>query len=119
MTRVQAIGRLVRSGCLASLLIGLAVSAHGQSTKPATTVQPSVEIFVAKLNNAAQAIYANSKNDPALIREGCRNLLNEIVDLNTMAQNSSVKDWDQLTLPEREKLRSGFEYWLIGTCARE
>jgi ABC-type transporter MlaC component len=143
MTPVQKlIESLARNGCLAGMLLAPVLPAHAQSELftqsevaakvnaftiaeavtqwvPAAQNASSVEAFVAKLNNASRAIHADSTKGPEFIREGCRDFLNEIVDLKTMAQNSGADIWNQLTLPQRETFRLAFEHRMVGMCVRE
>ena len=135
MTCVQkVIGSVSRCVFIAGMLIASAWTAHAQSklsdqsespakiaqfAKPETSAQSSVDAFIAKLNNVTRTIYANSKNDPASIRDGCRNLLNEILELNVMAQNASADTWNQMTLPQRENFRLAFEQRMIGKCVQQ
>jgi len=155
-------------GCIAGMLVTLALPAHAQSeaseqsqasaptapsgqTEPSAKTEPTtqsdqsaktkieqvakteqaappmpaapngslIEAFIAKLDGATRAIHENSKKDPALIREGCRELLNEILDLNAMAQASNAEIWDQMTLPQRGTLRLAFEHRMVGNCVRQ
>lgn len=129
---------LAARGCVAGILVALALPAHAQSETPAlaekSATEPSVQIdlaeksetpaqtsstieaFVAKLDSATRAIHANAKNDPALMREGCRDLLSEILDINAMAQASNSEIWEQMTQLQRDTLRLAFEHRMVRNC---
>jgi ABC-type transporter MlaC component len=134
---------LAACGCIAGMLIAPALTAHAQIkssaqsdvaaktgpfTKTEQAAQPvsaaqknasSAEAFTAKLNNATRAMHANSRKDVLSIREGCRELTNEIFDLKAMAQSSNAEIWDKITLPQRDTLRLAFEHRMIGMCVRQ
>lgn len=79
----------------------------------------SVEAFVDKLDSATRAIHVNAQKDPNLIREGCRDLLSETLDINAMAQATNAEIWDQMTVAQRDVLRLAFEHRMIGNCVRQ
>jgi ABC-type transporter MlaC component len=130
---------LAACGCLAGMLVALALPAYAQTvpselsakTDPLAKAEPvmppvpavsnatSVEAFIIKLDSATRAIHEASKNDPALIREGCRDLLGETLDLNAMAQATNADIWDQMTLAQRDTLRLAFEHRMVGNCVRQ
>jgi ABC-type transporter MlaC component len=89
------------------------------NTEPASKANPSVEAFIAKLGNGSRAIHQVSKQDPALIRAGCRDLLNEILDLDAMAQAVNVEIWVKMTPPQRDTFRAAFEQRMITNCMRQ
>ena len=88
-------------------------------TVPAAQNTSSIEAFVARLDSATRAIHDSSRKDLALIREGCRDLLSEMLDLNAMAQASNAEIWEQMTLPQRDTLRLAFEHRMVGNCVRQ
>src|SRR5258706_8912897 len=53
--------------------------------EPSAQTSLSVDDFVARLDSATRAIHVSSKKDVTLVREACRALLNEILDLDAMA----------------------------------
>jgi ABC-type transporter MlaC component len=79
----------------------------------------SVEAFVAKLDSGTRAIHEKSKNDPVLIRQGCRDLLQQILDLDTMAKDVDAELWEKLTPPQRETFRGAFEHRMIASCVKQ
>lgn len=81
--------------------------------------EPSVEAFIARLDIATRAIHENSKGDPALMRQGCRDLLNQLLDLDTMAQTVNVEIWGKMTASQRETFRAAFEYRMISSCVQQ
>ncbi len=89
------------------------------NTEPASKADPSVEAFIAKLGSGTRAIYQISKQDPALIRAGCRDLLNIILDLDAMAQASNVDIWDKITPLQQGTIRAAFEHRMITSCMRQ
>lgn len=102
--------------------VSLDTSAKLDPAPKAESSAPSastVESFIARLDSATRAIHENSKNDPALIREGCRALLNEVLDLNAMTQATNVEIWQQMTPPQRDLLRAAFEHRMISSCVRQ
>ena len=88
-------------------------------TAPSAQFLPSVEAFVAKLDNATRAIHENSKKDPTLVQQGCRDLLNKILDLDTMARASNVDIWEKMTSTQRDTFRMAFERRMIGNCVQQ
>jgi ABC-type transporter MlaC component len=133
---------LAACGYLAGMLAALALPAHAQSepsaqselsgkidsstkAEPAAQIVPaapnasSIEAFVAKLDSATRAIHESSRKEPALLREGCRDLLSEMLDLNAMAQASNAEIWEQMTLPQRDTFRLAFEHRMVGNCVRQ
>lgn len=106
--------------------IGQAVpSATSAKTDATTTPVPSpqlateVEAFIAKLDSATHAIYENGKKDPALVRDGCRDLLNGVLNLTAMARATNTEIWEQMTPPQRETLRAAFENRMVSNCVRQ
>ena len=89
------------------------------ATDVPTDAMPMVEAFVARLDKSTRAIHENSKKDPALIREGCRNLVNEILDLDTMTKAVNVEIWDKMTPAQRETIRAAFEHRMVGNCVHQ
>jgi ABC-type transporter MlaC component len=87
--------------------------------EPSAQTSPSINDFVAKLDSATRAIHENSKKDATLIREGCRALLNEILDLDAMAQAANAEIWEKMTAPQRELFRVAFEHRMIANCVRQ
>jgi len=90
------------------------------STAPGvpTDAVPMVKAFVTKLDKSTRSIQ-NSKKDQALIREGCRNLVNEILDLDAMSKAVNVEIWDKMTPAQRETIRAAFEPRMVGNCVRQ
>jgi ABC-type transporter MlaC component len=88
-------------------------------TEPASKANPSVEAFITKLGSGTRAIHQISKQNPTLIRAGCRDLLNEILDLDAMAQASYVDIWDKMTPLQRDTIRAAFEQRMITICMRQ
>jgi ABC-type transporter MlaC component len=80
---------------------------------------PSIDEFIAKLDSTSRAIHASSKNDATLIRDGCRRLLNEILDLDAMAQAANVEIWEKMTASQRDLFRLAFEHRMVGNCVRQ
>ena len=80
---------------------------------------PSVDEFVAKLDSTTRAIHENSKKDATLVREGCRKLLSETLNLDAMAQAANVEIWEKMTAPQRNLFRVAFEHRMIGNCVRQ
>jgi len=91
----------------------------GPKAEPAAQNAPAVDAFVAKLDSATRAIHENSKNDHALIREGCRQLLNDMLDLDAMARATNDEMWEKMTAPQRETFRAAFEHRMVGSCVRQ
>ena len=87
--------------------------------EPSTQTAPSIDAFVARLDSATRAIHVNSKKDAARIREGCRQLLNDVLDLDAMAQAANDDIWNKMTAPQRETFRAAFEHRMIGSCVRQ
>ena len=104
--------KLAACFCIAGASVTLAMTVYAQA-------EPSVEEFIAKLDSATRAIHENSKKDPAFIREGCHDLLNQILDLDAMAQATNAEIWDKMTLPQRDSYRSAFEQRMISNCVRQ
>ena len=104
--------KLAACFCIAGASVTLTMPAYAR-------VEPSVEEFIAKLDSATRAIHENSKKDPALIHEGCHDLLNQILDLDAMAQATNAEIWDKMTLPQRESYRAAFEQRMISNCVRQ
>lgn len=88
-------------------------------TEPTAQNAPAIDAFVAKLDSATRAIHENSKKDDALIREGCRQLLNEVLDLDAMAKATNDEIWQKMTAPQRETFRAAFEHRMIASCVRQ
>lgn len=85
-------------------------------TAPSTA---TIEAFIARLDGASRAIHENSKKDPALVREGCRALLTEILDLPAMARATNSEIWEQMTPAQREVLGAAFEHRMVSRCVRQ
>jgi ABC-type transporter MlaC component len=109
---IRLVQKLAARYCFAGALATLILPAFAQT-------KPSVEAFVAKLDNAIRNIHQNSKKDSKLVDVGCRELLNEILDLNTMAQAAYVEVWERMTPPQRDIVRAAFEQRLISNCIRQ
>src|SRR5262245_17089820 len=82
--------------------IALAVPTFAQT-------HPPVDAFVAKLDNSTRAIHESAKKDSRFVGIGCRELLNEILDLDVMTQAANVEIWEQMTPPQRDIVRAAFE----------
>jgi ABC-type transporter MlaC component len=87
--------------------------------EPPTQTLPSVDEFVAKLDSTTRAIHASSNKDAALVRKGCRGLLNEILDLDAMAKAANVQIWEKMTDNQRDLFRVAFEHRMIENCVRQ
>src|SRR5262249_3649013 len=90
-----------------------------KSALPDQSPDSSVEAFVAKLDSATRAIHANSKKDPNLIRDGCRELLQQILDLDAMAKDVNVDLWEKMTPTQRETFRAAFEHRMVSRCVKQ
>jgi ABC-type transporter MlaC component len=84
-----------------------------------STQTATVEAFIARLDSASRAIHENAKKDPALLREGCRVLLNEVLDINAMAQATNAEIWELMTAPQRDTIRAAFEHRMVSNCVRQ
>ena len=87
--------------------------------EPSAQTSPSIDDFVAKLDSATRAIHESSKKDVTLVREGCRALLNEILDIDAMAQAANVEIWEKMTASQRDLFRVAFEHRMIANCIRQ
>jgi ABC-type transporter MlaC component len=94
----------------------LKTESSAQSTPQST---PSIDAFIAKLDSATRAIHKNSKNDAALISVGCRQLLNEVLDLDAMAKAANNGLSEKMSAPQRETFRSAFEHRMVASCVRQ
>jgi ABC-type transporter MlaC component len=87
--------------------------------EPSAQTSPSIDDFVAKLDSATRAIHESSKKDVTRVNEGCRVLLNDILDLDAMAQSANVEIWEKMTAPQRDLFRVAFEHRMIANCVRQ
>jgi ABC-type transporter MlaC component len=78
-----------------------------------------IDAFIVRLDNATRAIHANGQDNPALIREGCRELLNEVLDLDAMAQAANAELWPAMTPDQRETFRLAFGHRMVVKCVRQ
>ncbi len=78
-----------------------------------------IEAFIARLDSTIRAIHENAKDDPALIREGCRALLNDVLDLSAMARATNEEIWEKMTPSQQDLLRAAFEHRMVANCVRQ
>jgi len=99
----------------------IAPSASTASEDAASVVASALVVkeFITKINDHARTIHQNSKNVAAPAGDGCRTMLNEIFDLNVMAQVATADFLDQMTLRQREAFRMAFEHRMIAHCMRQ
>ena len=88
-----------------------------KSTKQAADKE-AVDAFMAKLGQATRAIH-ETKKDPALVRDGCRAMLNQLLDLDVMSQNVNADIWDKMTPAQRDTFRVAFEHRMIANCVQQ
>lgn len=121
---------------VAGMLIALALPAYAQIDQPAAPEPPAksqqslatdpappsqtatIEAFISRLDIGTRAIHENRK-DPELVREGCRALLNEVLDLKVMARATNTEIWDLMDDSQRETLLAAFAHRMISNCVRQ
>jgi ABC-type transporter MlaC component len=91
---------------------------NGQDASASQGTQ-SIDAFLTRLDSATRAIHESAKKDPALIREGCRALLNETLDLDAMTEAANAEIWSRMTTGQRTMFRLAFEQRMIGNCVRQ
>jgi ABC-type transporter MlaC component len=106
--------------CIAGAYIVLAAQPHAEPP-PQTEFANAEQVgaFVEKLESGTRTIFVNAKNGLTPVHDGCREFLNEILDLDAMAHAVNAEIWEKMTSAQRGTFRVAFERRMIGNCVRQ